>query len=56
MNKDEYAWNKYEQKKNEQTKFTYSQPKIKILDDNELRKKIEEELEKLPQKLLALLD
>ena len=52
MNIDEYAWNKHEQKTKEQTEFTYSKPKIKILDNYELRNKIEEELEKLPQKLL----
>ncbi|MFD0587250.1 putative immunity protein [Paenibacillus sp. GCM10027627] len=53
MNIDEYAWNKHEQKIKEQTKFSYSKPKIKIYDNTELRNKIEEELERLPQKLLS---
>ncbi|WP_405110150.1 putative immunity protein [Paenibacillus sp. FSL K6-1217] len=54
MNIDDYAWNKHEQKtKKEEKEFTYSLPKIKIFDNNELRNKIEEELEKMPQKLLA---
>jgi hypothetical protein len=51
---EEYAWNKHEQKiKAEQTEFKYSDPKIKIADNIELRNTIEEALEKLPQKLLA---
>lgn len=53
INLDEYAWNKHEQKKKEQLEFTNSQPKIKIVDNTNLRNKIEEELEKLSQKLLA---
>ncbi|MGP4066118.1 putative immunity protein [Oceanobacillus sp. M65] len=53
MNTDDFAWNKHEKKAKEQTKFTYSSPKIKIIDHNELRNKIEEELENLPQKLLG---
>lgn len=53
MNIDDYAWNKHERKTKEQTEFTYSKPKIKILDNYELRNKVEEELEKLTQKLLA---
>ncbi|WP_219220857.1 putative immunity protein [Paenibacillus sp. S150] len=53
MNIEDYAWNKHEQKIKEQTEFTHSKPKIKILDNHVLRNKIEEELEKLPQKLLA---
>jgi len=53
INLDEYAWNKHEQKRKEQLEFTNSQPKIKIVDNTNLRNKIEEELEKLSQKLLA---
>lgn len=53
INLDDYAWNKHEQKRKEQVDFTNRQPKIKIVDDTNLRNKIEEELEKLPQKLLA---
>ncbi|MBT2289455.1 hypothetical protein J7E73_09995 [Paenibacillus albidus] len=53
MNIDDYAWNKHEQKIKEQTEFTYSNPKIKIVDNHELRKKVEEGLERLPQELLA---
>ncbi|NQX46117.1 hypothetical protein HQN87_12315 [Paenibacillus tritici] len=51
---EDYAWNKHEQKlKEEQTEFKPSNPKIKIIDNTELRNKIEEALEKMPQKLLA---
>ena len=53
MNIEDYAWNKHEQKIKAQTEFTYSTPKIKIVDSVELRKKLAELLEKLPQKLLA---
>ncbi|GGO00998.1 putative immunity protein [Saccharibacillus kuerlensis] len=53
MNIEEYAWDKHEQKLKQQTEFTYSEPKIKIVDDSDLRKKIEAALEELPQKLLA---
>jgi len=49
---EDYAWNKHEQKMKEQTEFTHSNPKIKIIDNKELRNKIEESLEKLPQKYL----
>lgn len=37
----------------EQTEFKYSHPKIKIIDNMELRNRIEETIEKLPQKLLT---
>jgi N-acetylmuramoyl-L-alanine amidase CwlA len=51
---EEYAWNKHEQKlKAEQTEFKHSDPKIKIIDNTELRNKNEENLENMPQKLLA---
>ncbi|MDF2556175.1 MAG: hypothetical protein K0R71_3 [Bacillales bacterium] len=54
MKLEDYAWNKNEQKaKEEQIVFTYTKPKIKIIDNNELRNKIEEALEKMPQELLA---
>lgn len=54
MKLEDYAWNKHEQKaKEEQTEFKHSNPKIKIIDNTELRNKIEETLEKMPQKLLA---
>ncbi|WP_340003379.1 putative immunity protein [Paenibacillus sp. FSL K6-0276] len=53
MNIEEYAWNKHEQQLKETNEFTYSSPKIKIVDNNELRNQLEETLEKLPQKLLA---
>ncbi|WP_422124605.1 putative immunity protein [Planococcus sp. X10-3] len=54
MNLEEYAWNKHEQKiKAEQEEFKYSSPKIKIIDNMELRNRIEETLEKMPQKFLA---
>lgn len=54
MKLDDYAWNKHEQKvKEEQTEFKHSNPKIKIIDNTELRNKIEEALEKMSQKLLA---
>lgn len=54
MNIEEYAWNKHEQKLKEENKFSYSKPKIKILDNHDLRNKLEESLDKLPQKLLAV--
>ena len=44
---DEYAWNKHEQKLKKQTKFTDSLPKIKALDNNDLRNEIQETLETL---------
>lgn len=51
---EDYAWNKHEQKlKEAQTEFKHSKPKIKIIDNTELRNKIEEALEKIPQKLVA---
>jgi len=53
INLDDYAWNKHEQKRKEQVQFTNSRPKIKIVDNINLRNKIEKELQKLPQKLLA---
>lgn len=53
MNLDDFAWNKYEQKQKKEIKFTYSQPKIKIIDHTALRNEIEAKLEKLPQKQLA---
>jgi len=53
LNIDEYAWNKHEQQIKATNEFTYSSPKIKIVDNNELRNQLEETLEKLPQKLLA---
>ncbi|MDP5277069.1 putative immunity protein [Chengkuizengella axinellae] len=54
MKIDDYAWNKHEQKlKENQREFTYSKPKIKIVDNKEIRNKIEETLEKLSQKSLA---
>ncbi|MBU5466933.1 hypothetical protein KQI49_08835 [Virgibacillus sp. MSJ-26] len=53
MDIEDYAWNKHEQKMKEQTELTHSNPKIKIIDNKELRNKIEENLEKLPQKILA---
>lgn len=54
MKLEDYAWNKHEQKlKEEQTEFKHSNPKIKIIDNTELRNKIEEALEKMPQKLIA---
>lgn len=54
MKLEEYAWNKHEQKmKAEQTEFKYSKPKIKILDNVELRNEIEVILEEMPQKFLA---
>jgi len=53
INLDDYAWNKHERTRKEEVGFTNSQPKIKIVDDTNLRNKIEEELEKLPQKSLA---
>src|SRR5699024_7343315 len=40
-------------KRKEQVQFTNSRPKIKIVDNINLRNNIEKELEKLPQKLLA---
>ncbi|AIQ24155.1 putative immunity protein [Paenibacillus sp. FSL H7-0737] len=53
MNIEEYAWNKHEQQIKSTNEFTYSSPKIKIVDNNELRNQLEETLEKLPQKFLA---
>lgn len=53
MNIEEYAWNKHELQIKETHDFTYSSPKIKIVDNNDLRNQLEETLEKLPQKLLA---
>ncbi|WP_462420924.1 putative immunity protein [Salinicoccus sp. Marseille-QA3877] len=54
MKLEEYAWNKHEQKmKVEQTEFKYSNSKIKIIDNIELRNEIEVSLEKIPQKFLA---
>ncbi|KGE18781.1 putative immunity protein [Paenibacillus wynnii] len=54
MKLEEYAWNKHEQKiRAEQTEFKHSGPKIKIIDNTDLRNKIEETLENMPQKLLA---
>ena len=54
MKLEGYAWNKHEQKmKTEQTEFKYSNPKIKIVDNIELRNEIEVTLEKIPQKFLA---
>lgn len=53
MNIEEYAWNNHEQKIKEKYGFTYSSPKIKIVDNIELRNQLEETLEKLPQKFLA---
>ncbi|WP_214484906.1 putative immunity protein [Bacillus sp. SM2101] len=54
MNIDDYAWNKHEQKLKEmQREFTYSKPKIKIVDNTEIRNRIEKALEELSQKSLA---
>ncbi|TWT08055.1 hypothetical protein FQV26_09665 [Planococcus sp. CPCC 101016] len=54
MNLEEYAWNKHEQKmKAEQKEYKYSSPKIKMIDNVELRNEIEVALEKMPQKFLA---
>lgn len=54
MKLEDYAWNKHEQKvKEEQTEFKHSNPKIKIIDNTELRNKVEQDLEKIPQELLA---
>src|SRR5690625_465703 len=50
---EDYAWNKHEQKMKQQAEFTHSNPKIKIIDNKELMNKIEENLEKLPQKILT---
>lgn len=50
---EEYAWNKHEQQIRETKGFTYSTPKIKIIDNHELRNRLEVMLEKLPQKFLA---
>ncbi|MEK4880037.1 MULTISPECIES: putative immunity protein [Paenibacillus] len=53
MEFEEYAWNKHEQQIRETKGFTYSTPKIKIIDNHELRNRLEVMLEKLPQKFLA---
>lgn len=54
MKLEDYAWNRHEQKmKAAQTEFAHSEPKIKITDNIELRNKIEETLERMPQKTLA---
>lgn len=53
LNIEDYAWNKHEQELKKQNEFTYSKPKIKIIDDIGLRNKIEDNLENLPQKLVA---
>jgi hypothetical protein len=50
---EEFAWNKHEQQIKETNEFTYSSPKIKIVDNIELRNQLEETIEKLPQKFLA---
>ena len=51
---EDYAWNKHEQKvKEEQTEFKHSNPKMKIIDNTELQNKVEQDLEKIPQELLA---
>ncbi|WP_248548676.1 putative immunity protein [Paenibacillus odorifer] len=53
MNIEEYAWNKHEQQLRETNMFTYTSPKIKIIDNHELRNLLEVMLENLPQKFLA---
>ena len=54
MELEEYAWNKHEQKiKAEHEELKYSHPKIKVIDNIELRNEIEVMLEKMSQKLLA---
>ncbi|MEK4004294.1 putative immunity protein [Paenibacillus sp. FSL H3-0333] len=54
MKLEDYAWNTHEQiLKEAQIEFKHSSPKIKIIDNSNLRNRIEEALEKLPQKLLA---
>lgn len=54
MKIEEYAWNKHEQKlKRKQIEFRPSSPKIKIVDDTQLRNLIEERIESLPQKEVA---
>ncbi|WP_148229434.1 putative immunity protein [Carnobacterium sp. 17-4] len=53
MDIEDYAWNKHEQELREQNEFRYSESKIKIIDNVELRNKIEDNLENLPQKSVA---